>query len=465
MNTTSLSVLKMKILLTSVLGALLSSTGLHAGISAADASRLGQDLTPLGAEKAGNADGSIPAWTGGITTPPAGYKPGDHHPDPFAGEQPLFTITPANAAQYAEKLTAGHLAMFKAYADYTMPVYPSHRTASNPQRIYDATKKFAETAALTEGGNGITGAVIGVPFPIPQNGLEVVWNHLTRYRGIAAQRFIAQASPQRDGSYTLVQFDDEFFFNYCRDDMPPDQLQQQLISSNILIYFKQAVTAPARLAGSILVVHETMDQVKEARAAWIYNSGQRRVRRAPNVAYDAPGTAADGMRTSDQFDMLNGAPDRYEWKLLGKKEMYVPYNSYRLHSDQVKVKEILKPLHINQDLTRYELHRVWVVDATLKPGTSHVYSRRTLYVDEDSWQILAVDQYDGRGQLWRVSEAHCINYYDALVFWSTLEVHTDLIAGRYVAIGMDNENKMYDYTLKRTPQDYSPGALRQDGVR
>jgi hypothetical protein len=436
-----------------------------AAVSAADPARLGADLTPLGGEKAGNADGSIPAWNGGLTTPPAGYQPGMHHPDPFAGEQPLFTITADNAAQYAAKLTVGQQALLKAYPTYKIPVYRSHRTASNPQRIYDATRQYAATAALTDGGNGITGCVVGIPFTQPTNGLQVIWNHLVRYRGVAAERFIAQAAPQRDGSYNLVQFDDEFLFNYCRDDIPPEQLARDLAAQNVLIYFKQAVTAPARLAGSILVVHETMDQVKEKRRAWIYNAGQRRVRLAPSVEYDNPGTAADGMRTSDQFDMFNGAPDRYEWNLVGKKEMYVPYNSYRLHSNSVKVADILKPLHINQDLTRYELHRVWVVEATLKPGTNHVYSRRTFYVDEDSWQVLAVDQYDGRGQLWRVSEAHCINYYDAQIFWSTLEVHTDLLAGRYLAIGLDNENKMYNFGLRRTPQDYTPAKLRQEGVR
>lgn len=430
-----------------------------AAISAADVSRLGNDLTPLGGEKAGNADGSIPAWDGGLTAAPAGYTPGMHHPDPFAGDTVKFTITGANADQYADKLSAGHLALLKAYPDYTMPVYATHRSASNPQRIYDATKQYATTAALAEGGNGITGAVIGVPFPIPQNGLEAIWNHLTRYRGVAADRHISQAAPQRNGSYTLVDFNDEFLFNYARDGIQEKDLD------NVLLYFKQAVTAPARLAGSILVVHETMDQVKEPRRAWLYNTGQRRVRRAPNVAYDNPGTASDGMRTSDQFDMFNGAPDRYEWKLVGKKEMYVPYNSYKLHSDSLKYKDILTPLHINQGLTRYELHRVWVVDATLKAGTSHIYSRRTFYIDEDSWQILAVDQYDGRGQLWRVSEAHCINYYDAQIFWSTLEVHTDLLAGRYLAIGLDNEAKMYDFTLTRSPQDYTPSTLRQEGVR
>ncbi|MFI5337057.1 MAG: DUF1329 domain-containing protein [Opitutales bacterium] len=439
--------------------------GAQAAVSPADADRLGKDLTPLGAEKAGNADGTIPAWDGGITAGPAGYKVGDHHPDPFPNEKALFTITAANAAKYADRLTVGNLALLKAYPDYSMPVYPTHRTAANPQRIYDATRKYATTAHLTEGGNGIAGVVIGIPFPIPQNGLEVIWNHLTRYRGISAMRTISQAAPQRDGSYTLVDFEDEFLFNYVRNDLPETDLIKLLVSDNVLLYFKQTVTAPARLAGSILVVQETMDQVKEPRRAWVYNVGQRRVRRAPNIAYDNPGTAADGMRTSDQFDMFNGAPDRYDWKLVGKKEMYVPYNSYKLHSDKLKNSDILKPLHINQDLTRYELHRVWVVDATLKPGMSHVYPRRTFYLDEDSWQILAVDQYDGRGQLWRVSEAHCINYYDALTFWSTLEVHTDLIAGRYLAIGLQNEKKPYDFTIKRTPQDYTPSTLRQEGVR
>lgn len=430
-----------------------------AAISAADAARLGNDLTPLGGEKAGNADGSIPAWTGGITQPPAGYTPGMHHPDPFAGDSVLFTITAENADQYADKLSAGHLALLKAYPSYKMPVYPTRRSVSNPQRIYDATKANATTAQLTAGGNGITGTLVGTPFPIPQSGIEVVWNHLTRYRGIAAKRTFSQASVQRNGSYVLVDFEEEYLFNYVREGMTEESL------NNVLIYFLQSVVAPARLAGSILLVHETMDQVKEKRRAWLYNPGQRRVRLAPSIEYDNPGTASDNLRTSDQLDMFNGAPDRYEWTLVGKKEMYVPYNSYKLHSDSLGYDEILKPLHINQDHARYELHRVWVVDATLKPGTSHVYSRRTLYIDEDSWQILAVDQYDGRGNLWRVSEAHCINYYDAQTFWSTLEVHVDLEARRYLVMGLDNKNKMYDFTLTRTPADFTQTRLRQMGVR
>ncbi len=431
----------------------------YAAVSESEANRLGQDLTPLGAERAGNSDGTIPAWDGGITTPPAGYKVGDHHPDPYSDDQTLYTITADNLGDYADKVTAGHAALLQAYPDYQLMVYPSHRSAANPERIYNATRRNATSAMLVNDGDGFADAIEGVPFPMPQSGIEVIWNHLTRYRGIAATRHIGQAAPSRRGSYTMVQFEDEFLFNYARGGLTAEELD------NVLVYFKQTVASPARLAGTILLAHETMDQVKEPRRAWVYNVGRRRVSRAPNVAYDNPGTAADGMRTSDQFDMFNGAPDRYNWDLVGKREMIVPYNSYALHSDKIKHKDVLTPLHINQDIARYELHRVWVVEATLKSGSSHLYARRTFYVDEDSWQILAVDQYDSRGQLWRVSEAHCINYYDALTFWSTLEVHTDLQAGRYLAIGLDNENEMYDFDISRKPGDYSPDSLRRSGIR
>ena len=77
---------------------------------------------------------------------------------------------------------------------------------------------------------------------------------------------------------------------------------------------------------------------------------------------------------------------------------------------------------MNPDHLRYELHRVWVVDATLKKGERHIYKRRTFYIDEDSWQILLVDQYDNRDQLWRVSEGHAITYYDLPTVWTSAEV-------------------------------------------
>ena len=432
----------------------------QAAVSENEAARLGQDLTPMGAIMAGNADGTIPAWDGGISAPPAGFNSGDHHTDPFAADKPLHTITAQNKDQYKEKLTAGHLAMLDTYPDsYKLNVYKSHRSAAFPQRIYDATRVNASKARLVDDGNGVSDAIIGIPFPIPSSGGEVIWNHLLRYRGETVGRWIAQAMPTRSGKYTLVKFEDEFDVMYSKPGAKFEDL------NNIILYFKQKVIAPARLAGYILLAHETLNQVKQPRAAWTYNTGQRRVRRAPNVAYDNPGTASDGMRTSDQFDMFNGAPDRYNWELVGRKEMIVPYNAYMLHSSDVKYKDILTPKHINPELARYELHRVWVVDATLKEGTSHIYSRRTFYIDEDSWQILAVDQYDRRGNLWRVSEGFPINYYDVPTLWSTLEVHTDLQAGRYLAIGLDNQSRMYDFNLNRTAKDFTPAALRRDGHR
>lgn len=427
--------------------------------SSEEIARLGADLTPLGGEKAGNAAGTIPEWTGGILTPPAGYSPGMHHPDPYPQDTVQCTITGDNAGTYAEKLAPGYQAMLKAYKTFKMNVYPTRRSASFPQRISDATKKCAATAELVNGGNGVKGTVTGIPFPIPKSGQEAIWNHLLRYRCDKVARWLAQAMPTRGGDYTPVEFADEAFMMYSHEGMTEEAL------GNKIFFFKQEVLAPARLAGGILLVHETLDQVKEPRSAWLYNPGQRRVRRAPQVAYDNPGTASDGMRTTDQFDMFSGATDRYDWKLVGKKELYVPYNSYKLHSNTLKHKDILTPMHVNPDHLRYELHRVWVVEATVREGARHIYRRRTFYLDEDSWQVLLVDQYDNRDQLWRVSEGHVINYYELPVLWTTLEVHTDLQAGRYLAIGLDNENKMYDFNISRTTEDYTPAALRREGMR
>jgi len=440
-----------------VLGGMSSVT--WAAATPAEIARLGADLTSFGAEKAGNADGTIPVWDGGITAPPAGYKPGDHHPDPYAGDQVLFTITPENMDRYADKLTAGHKALLKTYDTFSMRVYPTRRSASVPQRIYDATRRDAAAAELEEGGNGVTGAINGIPFPIPKSGIEIIWNHILRYRGDSVIRKFSQAPLTRRGDYTLVQFHEDAYFRYSHADMTKEKL------GNTIFMFKQKILGPARLAGQVLLVHETLNQNKENRKAWVYNPGQRRVRRAPNVAFDNPKNGGDGLTTSDTLDMYNGSPERYDWKLVGKREIYVPYNSYRLHSDQLKYADILTPQHMNPEHLRYELHRVWVVEGTLKEGTRHTYKRRTFYVDEDSWQILAMDQYDNRDQLWRVSEGHGINYYEVPTYWTTVEVHYDLQSGRYLAIGMNNEVEMYDFGATYTPADFSIGALRREGRR
>jgi hypothetical protein len=431
-----------------------------AELTADEVARLGVDLTPLGGEKAGNAAGTIPAWDGGITQAPSGYTEGGYYVDPYSGDGITVTITAGNMGEHADNLTEGHKALLKTYPDtFKMNVYPTHRSAAAPQHIYDATKQIAGSAKLIDDGNGVSNAMVGIPFPIPSNGLEAIWNHILRWRANFASRKIAQAVPTRGGAYTLVQFSDQFDLRYNREGMTAADL------NNIILFFRQEVKAPARLAGGILLVHETLDQKVENRKAWLYNTGQRRVRRAPNVAFDNPGTASDGMRTNDQFDMYNGSPQRYNWQLVGKKEIYVPYNNYKLQDPSVKYKDILKPLHINQDLPRYELHRVWVVEATLKEGSRHLYKRRTFYIDEDSWQILAVDQYDNRDQLWRVSEGFAINHYNVPNLWTTLEVHTDLQAGRYVAIGLTNESEPYNFNAKLTSGEFTPAALRRAGKR
>ena len=372
----------------------------------------------------------------------------------------MFEINTNNFEQYSENLTPGHKQLLATYPEtYRLQVYTTRRTAAAPERIYAATKRIATTAKLTDDGNGVTGAVEGIPFPIPENGLEVIWNHMLRWRGVNVERHTAQVAPTRSGDFTPVKFKEQININYGRENSSIDELD------NVILYFKQEVLSPARLAGGLLLVHETLNQNLEKRNAWLYNPGQRRVRRAPNVAFDNPGTASDGLRTNDQLDMFNGSPEKYSWELIGKKEMYVPYNNYRISSPDLKYKDIVTPSHINQAYVRYELHRVWVVDARLKDGERHIYKRRTFYVDEDSWQILHVDQYDNRDQLWRVSEGLAMNYYDVPNLWTTLEVHTDLQAGRYLVLGLDNESKPYNFNNNFSSKDFSPAALRREGRR
>ncbi|MGW8462952.1 DUF1329 domain-containing protein [Pseudomonas sp. CLCA07] len=443
-----------------VLGLSLLATSVMAAVPAAEADKLGKSLTPMGAEMAGNADGSIPAWKpmakNAGTVDSKGFLS-----NPYASEKPLFTITAQNVDQYKDKLAPGQYAMFKRYPEtYKMPVYPSHRGSTVPADVFAAIKKNATTTKLVSGGNGLENFETAIPFPIPQSGIEVIWNHITRYRGGSVTRLVTQATPQPNGSYSLVYFQDQFVFRDKMKDYDPAN------PGNILFYFKQKVTAPARLAGGVLLVHETLDQVKEPRSAWVYNAGQRRVRRAPQVSYDGPGTAADGLRTSDNLDMFNGAPDRYDWKLEGKKEMYIASDSYKLDSPTLKYDDIIKAGHINQDLARYELRRVWHIVATLKEGQRHIYAKRDFYIDEDTWQAAVIDHYDGRNQLWRVAEAHAQDYYNVQVPWYALEALYDLQSGRYLALGMKNEEKSaYDFGFTATTSDFTPAALRQDGVR
>ncbi|PHR81643.1 MAG: outer membrane lipoprotein-sorting protein [Colwellia sp.] len=440
----------------------LASSSVSAKISTDDAEKLGKELTPMGAVQAANKDGSIPAWSGGITKAPASYQVGEHHVDPYPDDKVQYSITAKNVSDYKNLLTPGQIKLFETYPEtFKMNVYQTRRSASYPSHVYDAVKINSTRAELVEGGNGIKNAAIGIPFPIPENGLEAIWNHTLRYRGEGMVRQGGQAAPTASGDYTYVGFVDQLLIPYGVKGTTPSELEK----TNILFKFKQKVTEPARLAGTALLVHETMDQIKTPRQAWTYNTGQRRVRRAPNVAYDAPGSASDGLRLTDDFDMYNGAPNRYNWTLKGKQELLIPYNDYRLHSNKLKYSDILQPGHINPELVRYEKHRVWVVEASLKENTRHTYKKRIFFIDEDSWQVAIADIYDNRDELYRVAVAHGLNYYEVPTQWSTLEVYHDLQSRRYIAMGLDNEEKMYDFSVKLKQKSFTPSALRREGRR
>lgn len=433
----------------------------QAKTSPENAEKLGGDeLTPIGAERAGNADGTIPEWTGGLSEFPEGYEVGQRLVDPFSGDKPLFVITAENLDQYSENLSPGQIAMFKRYPDtYKMPVYKTRRSARLPDVEYTLIKEYATKTDLVEGGNGMIDFRASTPFPIPNDGLEIIWNHITRYRTpLGLTRRYIQAPVQANGNFSPVLFEEfAMFANRVPDNPYP----------NRLAVFLQRILAPARLEGDVLLVHENIDQVAEPRSAWVYNAGQRRVRRAPDIAYDGPGTASDGLRTADDLDLYNGAPDRYDWELVGKQELYIPYNAYQLRRGDLKYKDIIKAGHMNPDYLRYELHRVWVVKAKLKEGARHIYAARTFYVDEDSWQIAVVDHYDGRGELWKLKEGHMIMHYQVAVPWLAAASLHDLNSGRYLVLGLDNEEKGYPYNFDYLGkfEDFTPSALRRAGRR
>ncbi|WP_431021669.1 DUF1329 domain-containing protein [Ectopseudomonas guguanensis] len=440
--------------------ALFASAPTFAAVSAEQAEALGTTLTPYGAEKSGNADGSIPEWQGGLPVD-AGTVANGFRSDPYASEKPLFIIDASNYTQYQDKLSPGQVAMFKRYPEtYKMPVFTTHRSAGLPDFVAADIRQNAVTAKTVEGGNGLENFRTAVPFPIPQNGLEVIWNHITRYRGGKLKRRSSSIVTQANGLFMPTSLEETFAYADQLKDYDPSK------PSNVLFYYMSRITEPARQAGDVLLIHETLNQVKEPRMAWLYNSGQRRVRRAPQVAYDSPAQGADGLKTNDGLEIFNGSPDRYEWKLVGKRELYIPYNSYRVADPSLDYKTLITKGHMNQDHARYELHRVWEIEATLKPGERHIYAKRHMFLDEDTWTVAVADHYDGRGTLWRVAEAHLQYFYDVKTIFPTPEVIYDLIAGRYVATGLINERpNAYDFNFTANKQDYTPAALRNVGIR
>jgi hypothetical protein len=383
---------------------LLASTGATAlkfgyaqAQSAADPNLLTTTLTPYGAERAGNADGSIPAWTGGITTPPAGWDSSQHVPDPFADEQPIVTIDASNMAQYADKLSEGIMAMMTKYG-YSIKVYPTHRTAAAPQSVYDNIAKNISRAHFVDQANpqaGFTGGFGGIPFPIPDisnplvAGAQIINNHNLRWQGHAFQNrevgYVVNGGHPSLSLSTPVKYD---FPYYYRPDIPTI-LQREYI----------VFTEPANITGEILVVHYFTDETPQQ--SWELLQGQGRVRKAPEIAFDTPSSYADGIANYDEYLGFNGQIIKYDWKYLGKKEMYVPYNNTGMIL--LPAEDVIKEHFFDPDVIRWELHRVWVVDATLHEGERNVLVHRRFYMDEDTWAITYSDAWDADGNLYHVN--------------------------------------------------------------
>lgn len=428
----------------------------QAAVSADEAKALGTTLTPLGAEKAANKDGSIPAYTGASVTP-AGFKAGSAvRPDPFASEKPKFSVTPANAAQYSDKLTAGAKELLKKFPDFRMDVFPTHRSYVVPQSVIDGTLKNATNAKTKDGGVGIEGAHGGIPFPIPKNGIEVMWNHMLRYQMLAYTSSIESFNV--DASGNVVQS------NGAKNWADFPYYASTADGSGNYYRLKTLNYAPTRRVGEALIIIDNINPLDKGRRAWQYLPGQRRVKVAPDIAYDTPTPNTAGASNYDDTFMYSGAMDRFDYKLVGKKEMIVPYNTYKFTFEPDIAKNLAGKQFANPDFFRWELHRVWVVEATLKPGARHSYAKRTFYVDEDSWMVLATDSYDARGQLYRAAFDAFTPLYDVKGMYTDGTVYYDFVAGIYSIAGLPVKGPFVATELFGE-KTWSPDSLSGTGVR
>jgi hypothetical protein len=432
----------------------------QAAVSAAEAAKLGNELTLVGAEAAGNADGSIPAYSSGLTTAPAGFTAGDsYRPDPFAADKPVLVIDASNVEQYKDQLTAVTAELAKRFPSFKVNVYPTHRSVAFPQGVLDNTVKNAVGARSVEDGNAIENVLPGVPFPIPQTGAEAMWNHLLRYQGVNIATKFDSWNIDSAGVATLATTG-KGFINYAAY----NDLNKPLEATDTFYQIKLLYTGPARRAGEATLLRDAVNPLKQPRRAWSYLPGVRRVKLAPDLAYDTPNPGTSGAAVYDDSFVFAGALDRYDWKLVGKKEMYVPYNTYGV--TYVKdPKQITTPNHPNPELVRWEKHRVWVVEATLKPGKRHIYHKRHFYLDEDSWVALASDQYDGQGQLYRGSFSFLTQSYDKLNPDATPTLIHDLVSGSYNMNGMVGPHGGITYGEPLSKTQWSSESLAGAGIR
>lgn len=429
-----------------------------AAVTPDEAAKLKTDLTPMGAEKAANKDGSIPAWTGGYTTAIAGDKPGGRRGDPFKDEKPLYTVTAKNAEQYAALLTDGTRAMLKKYPDYRLDVYPSHRTGAAPQWVYENTFKNATRAKMN--GDVTAGTYGGVPFPIPKSGVEVMWNHVLRWRGTAWQFSINQYQLTADGKAVLTTSGtgDQQMPYYFQDGTP-----ESFAKGSEYWLLRLINSGPPIRAGEAIVGRTNIDPAKDQ--AWVYLTGQRRVRKLPNPCCDTPTPSTAGVMSFDELETWNGRTDRFDWKLIGKQEMLIPYNGNRLLQPKTDA-EVLGKAYLNPDHVRWEKHRVWVVEASLRAGQRHQAPKGRYYCDEDTWNCVLADRWDANGQLWKTLWSQTFVAPDLPGTVIGAFGFADLISGTGFVGNLYNA-KPSQYALKPRYSDsvFTPDAMAGEGAR
>ena len=439
---------------------MLTSLSAWSAVTEQEAQQLKTTLTPFGGERAGNKEGTIPAWTGGYTTVPTGYKSGDTRPDPFASDKPLYVITAANAAQYQDKLMPGDLELFKKYPDtYQLQVYPTHRTAAAPAYVYENIYKNALRAKTTNNGLTIENAYGGIPFPIPHDGNEAMWNHLLAWKGVSYSDTSYGWLMTTTGEIVLASIatsNGELPY-YFKDGSP-----ETFMKNDGGIYLRQFVyiTEPPYQNGNATMLLNNIDTYDKGQAAWQYLPGQRRVRMAPSLTYDTPNFFVSGVGQMDDFNLFYGAFDRYDFKLVGKKEMIVPYNMNKL---RLLTKEQQMELHhANPNAVRYELHRVWVVEATLAPGKRNAVAKRRIYLDEDTWQAVGAEEWDASGNLWRHIQGITLDVPEApaTVLWG--QITYDFHTGVYVLDAVSSPGLGNSYRI--LPEPYPANYFTPDAM-
>ena len=435
---------------------------LQAKVPAEKAAELDTPATTcIGAERAGSESG-VAEYTGKyLGTWPGQTKPYGYEPGPYADEKPLFTISAANMDQYAERLTEGEKALLKKYPKaYRMNVYPSHRDFRFADWVCPTVKKNATTADVVHDGLGITGTSGAIPFPFPQSGLEAIWNVINPHRAWTEKAVCDIADVYANGSIAWGR--NRFLtMNPGNDPKKRGSFQDP---ANINAYFYSGYLLPERDKGFTAVGFQPNDFKGAGTNSWQYLPGLRRVRQAPEVGFDYPVPPA-GLRTVDDDYVFNGSPERYTWKLIGKKEFYLPYHNFRINDPALKYSELIKPSTPNPEYLRYELHRFWVIEGTLKSGVRHIYSKRTVYADEDTWLAMWSDNYDGRGQLWRIATVAYFYSQESSTFHRGTSIYHDLNSGAYEAGYMVNErgSDWWRINTPMTPAQFSPEAAARGG--